>query len=87
MRWTLVSPLMARPMTTLFSECRPQMAIQVRYLALDPHLTICPSLGTVYRVSNRFYGLRLRVSSDGPAWAPSIEPGKRLYGPRRMMKR
>ena len=52
-----------------------------------PHLTICPSPGTMYRISNRLYGLRLRVSSDGPAWTSSRGPGEHLYGMRRMMKR
>ena len=45
----LGEPLRAGPMTTLFSPCRRQMALQVRYLALNPHRTICPSLGTMYR--------------------------------------
>ena len=73
MRWTLVSLLMAGPMTTLFPPCGPQMALQVRYPALNPHLTICPSLGTMYRISNTFYVPRLRVSSHGPAWTSSLE--------------
>ena len=41
--------------------------LQVRFLALNPHPTTCLFLGTTYRISSRFYGLRLRVSSDGPA--------------------
>ena len=44
---------MAGPMTTLFSPCRPQMALQITYLALNPHLTTCPFLGTMYRISNK----------------------------------
>ena len=67
---------MAGPMTTLFSPCRPQMALQVRYLALNPNLTIWLSPRTMYRISNRFLGLRLRVSSDGRAWTSSRGPGK-----------
>ena len=51
-------------MTGLLSQCRPQMALQVRYLALNPHPTACLSLGTMYRISSRFYGLRLKLSSD-----------------------
>ena len=82
-----MSPLIAVPMTTLFSFCRPQMALQVRYLALNPHQTICPFLGTMYKISSRSYGLRLRVSSNGPAWTSSRGPGKPLYGPGRLMKR
>ena len=78
---------MAVPMTTLFSPCRPQMALQVTYLALNPHLTICLSLGTMYRISNRFYGLRLMVLSNRLAWTFSTGPGRCLYGPSRMMKR
>ena len=87
MRWTFGSPLMAGPMTTPYSPCRPQMALQVRYLAPNPHPTICQSPGLMYRTSNRLYGLRLRVSSDRAAWTSSRRPGKRLYGPGRMMKR
>ena len=83
----LVESTLVGPMTTYFSPCRPQMALQVRYLALIPHPTICPSLGMIYRISNRFFGLRLRVSSDGPAWTSSRGPEKRLYGPRGLMKR
>ena len=52
------------------SPFRPQMALQVRYLALNPHPTICPSPGTMYRTSNRFYGLRLRVSATDPPGPP-----------------
>ena len=74
-------------MTMPSSQCRPQMALQVRYVALNPHLITCASLGTTYRISSRFYELRLRVSSDGPAWTSSRGPGKRLYGPRRMIKK
>ena len=82
-----MSTLLAGLMTTLCFQCAPQMAIQVRYLALNPHPTTCPSLGTTCTTFNRFYGLRLRVSSDGPAWTSSRGPEKRLYGPRRMMRR
>ena len=82
-----VSPLMAGLMTTPFSPCRPQMALQVRYLALNPHPTTCRFLGTMYRISGRFYGLRLSALSDAPAWTSSRGPGKRLHGLRRMMKR
>ena len=39
------------------------------------------------RAFNRSYGLRLRVSSNRPAWTSSGGTGKRLYGPRRMMKK
>ena len=63
--------------TTPFSPCRPQIALQVRYLALNPHPTTCPFPGTTYRISSRFYGLRLRLSSDGPSWTSSRGPGKR----------
>ena len=84
--WISVSPLMAGLMTTAFSPCRPQMALQVKYLALNPHPTTCSFLGTTYRTCSRFYGLTVRVSSDRPAWTSSRGPGKRLYGPRRMMK-
>ena len=74
--------------TTQFSQCGPLMALQVRYLALNPHPVACPSRGTMCRTSKRFYGLRLlRVWSEGPAWTSSRGPGKRLYGPRRMMKK
>ena len=55
------------PMTTPISPCRPQLALQVRYLALNPHPTTCPFLATMYRISSRFYGPRLEVSSNGPA--------------------
>ena len=55
---------MAGPMTTLFSPCWPQMALQVRYLSLNPQPTTCLSLGTMYRISSRFFGLGVRVSSD-----------------------
>ena len=82
-----MSPLMAGPMTTLFSPCRPQMALQVRYLALNPHPGTCPFLGTMYRISSRFYWLRLWAWSDGPPWTSSRGPGKRLYGPNKMTKR
>ena len=56
-------------------------------LALNPHPTHCPFLGTRYRICSRFHGRSLRVSSDGPAWTSSRGPGKRLYRPKRMMKR
>ena len=52
------------------------MALQVRYLVPNPDLTICPSPGTMYRITNRFYGLMRRVSSDGPAWTSSRGPEK-----------
>ena len=80
-----MSPLMAGLMTTPFAPCRPQMALQGRYLAPKAHSTTCRFHGTAYRISSRFFGLRLRVSSDGHAWTPSGGPGKRLKGPRRMM--
>ena len=57
---------MAGLMTTPFSPCRPQMALQVRYLALNPHPTTCPFLGMMYRISSRFYWLRLRVLPGPP---------------------
>ena len=37
----------------------------------NPHPTTCPFRGTMYRTSGRFYGLRLRVSDDRPAWTSS----------------
>ena len=67
-------------------SCRPQMALQVRYLVLNPLPTICPSPGTMYTILNRFFGLRLRVPSDGCAWTSSRGPGKSLYDLSRMMK-
>ena len=78
MKWISVSPLMAGLMTTPFSPCKQQMALQVKYLAPNPHPTTCLILGTTYRIFSRFYGLRLRVSSDRPAWTSSRGPGKRL---------
>ena len=62
-------------------SCRPQMALQVRYLVLNPLLTICPSPGTMYTILNRFFG-----PSDGRAWTSSRGPGKSLYDLSRMMK-
>ena len=67
MRWILVSPFMAGLMTRTLSPCRPQMVLQVRYLTLNLHATTCLFLGMMYRISSRFFGLRLRISSDGPA--------------------
>ena len=34
-----MSPLIRGLMTTSFSPCKPQMGLQVRYLALNPHPT------------------------------------------------
>ena len=55
MRWTLVSPPMAGPMTTLYSPCRPQLALQVREAWLQ-HSTI-PILSTTqnYRFTPQVY--------------------------------
>ena len=82
-----VSPPLAGLKTTLFSQCGPLMPLQVRYLALNLHPITCPSRGTMCRTSSMFYGLSLKVLSDRPAWTSSGGPAKRLYGPRRMMKR
>ena len=71
---------------TVFSM-QATLTLHVRHLALNPNPTICLSLRTMYGISNRFNGLRLRVSSDGPAWTSSRGPGICLHGPSRMMKR
>ena len=52
------------------------MALQVTYLALNPHPITCPSLGMTCRNYSRSCGLRLRVSRDGPAWTSSRGPGE-----------
>ena len=67
----LAQLLMTGLMRTPCSQCSPQMALQVRYPPLNPHRPKCLSLGTTYRILSRFYGLRLRVWSNGPAWRSS----------------
>ena len=59
--------LLMDEVNTLFSQSGPLMDLPVRYLALNPHPITCPSRGTTYKTFSRFYGLMLRVSSDGPA--------------------
>ena len=65
-----MSPTLAGLRTTLFSECGPLMALQVRRLALRPNPITCPIRGTICRTSNRFYRLMLTVSSDGRPGRP-----------------
>ena len=44
MKLISVSPPLAGLMTALFSQCRPRMALQVRYLAPNLHRITYPSL-------------------------------------------
>ena len=39
----------------------PMYTLQVRYLALDPHPATFQFLGTMYRISSRLYGVRLKL--------------------------
>ena len=65
-----MSPTLLGPKTNLFSESGPLIALQIRYLALNPHPITCPSRGTMCRTSRRLYGLRLEVSAKDPPGPP-----------------
>ena len=55
-------------MTTLYSLCGHMMALQVNFVAPNPHQKICPSLNTTSGTCNTYCGQKQRVLSHGSGW-------------------
>ena len=82
-----MSPSLMGRMVMLCPQCVPKMALQVRLLAPNSYETTSPSHSRMYGPFNRSSGLRLRVSSNRPAWTSSGGPGNAKYGLRRVLKK
>ena len=59
-----MSPDLASLKATLFSQCGPLMALQVRYLALKPHPITCSSRGTQRALRAKAEGIEQSTSLD-----------------------